>query len=62
MLEYTKIILGILFGFILAFLFAKACNNRNFIIIDADKESKENYEKCYRFASVNSTNSICPSI
>ena len=57
--EYTKIILGILWGFGLACIFRSACNGRNCIIYKAPKHKEviENIyssdEKCYKYEPVN---------
>jgi hypothetical protein len=57
--EYTKIILGILWGFGLACIFRTACNGRNCIIYKAPKHKEviENIyssdKKCYKYETVN---------
>ncbi len=57
--EYTKIILGILWGFGLSCIFRSACNGRNCIIYKAPKHKEviENIyssdEKCYKYETVN---------
>jgi hypothetical protein len=57
--EYTKIILGILWGFGLACIFRSACNGRNCIIYKAPqpKEVTKNIyssdDKCYKYETVN---------
>ena len=56
--EYTKIILGILWGFGLACIFNTACNGRNCIIYKAPKQKEiqnniyEFNEKCYTYDTV----------
>lgn len=56
--EYTKIILGILWGFGLACIFRCACNGRKCIIYKAPnpkdvENSVYNYdEKCYKYATI----------
>jgi hypothetical protein len=56
--EYTKIILGLLWGFGLSCIFRSACNGRKCIIYKAPKpheveNSIYNYdEKCYKYETV----------
>ena len=56
--QYTKIILGLLWGFGLACIFRSACNGRKCIIYKAPKpkdieNSIYNYdEKCYKYETV----------
>ena len=56
--EYTKIILGLLWGFGLACIFRCACNGRKCIIYQAPKpRDVENHvynydEKCYNYSSI----------
>jgi hypothetical protein len=56
--NYTKIILGLLWGFGLACIFRCACNGRKCIIYKAPKPSDVensvyNYdEKCYKYSTV----------
>lgn len=56
--EYTKIILGILWGFGLACIFRCACNGRKCIIFKAPKPSDIHNkiysydEKCFKYESV----------
>jgi len=56
--EYTKIVLGILWGFGLACIFRSACNGRKCIIYKAPKQSDVinnvyNYEeKCYKYNTI----------
>jgi len=57
--EYTKIIMGIIWGFGLSCIFRCACNGRKCIIYKAPKPSdveKNIYEyddKCYKYKTVN---------
>jgi len=57
--EYTKIILGILWGFGLACIFRSACNGRNCIIYKAPKPKEvikniySSDDKCYKYEPVN---------
>ena len=56
--KYTKIILGILWGFGLACIFRSACNGRNCIIYKApapaDVKNKvySHEEKCYKYDTI----------
>lgn len=56
--DYTKIILGIIWGFGLACIFRSACNGRKCIIYKAPKPNDvENSvyqynEKCYKYESI----------
>ena len=57
--EYTKIILGILWGFGLACIFRCACNGRKCIILKAPQpKDVENSiygfnDKCYKYETIN---------
>lgn len=57
--EYTKIILGLLWGFGLACIFRSACNGRKCIIYKAPKPSEikdkiySHDEKCYKYEAIN---------
>lgn len=57
--KYTKIILGVLWGFGLACIFRTACNNRNCIIYKAPNPAdiKNNVygvdDKCYQYDTKN---------
>ena len=59
--KYSKIILGILWGFGLAIIFRYACNSKNCIIYKAPKPAEiknsifNHDSKCFKYESVSTT-------